>query len=253
MGSSSRSKRYKNKTFVKNKRSTSEVSKHEVAESSKSNSISESKLVNDKSKISEDDSAGKCFFIDINCLQIMISFLNCPECSQKSVTVQENSSNRMGCCLELYLKCKNCGFMSEACFTSKRQGQFFEVNRRLVYAMRQSGCGHRDASNFMRVMNMPPPPNPSAYNNHNKALLKVVRRLADETMRTAALRVHQANDSSECGVSVDGSWQRRGYSSLNGVVTAASVDTGEILDVEVLSKDCIGLLKVGVFTFLILF
>ncbi|GFX50359.1 uncharacterized protein TNCV_338941 [Trichonephila clavipes] len=30
----------------------------------------------------------------------------------------------------------------------------------------------------------------------------------------------------ECGISVDGTWQRRGYSSMNGCVAALSVDTG---------------------------
>ena len=39
-----------------------------------------------------------------------------------------------------------------------------------------------------------------------------------------------------CEVSVDGSWQKRGHSSLNGVVTAMS--DGKGLDVHVLSKHC---------------
>ena len=33
-------------------------------------------------------------------------------------------------------------------------------------------------------------------------------------------------------VSVDGSWQRRGFSSLNGVVTAKLMETGKIIDFE---------------------
>ena len=39
-----------------------------------------------------------------------------------------------------------------------------------------------------------------------------------------------------CEVSVDGSWQKRGHSLLNGVVTAVS--DGKCLDVHVLSKHC---------------
>ena len=39
-------------------------------------------------------------------------------------------------------------------------------------------------------------------------------------------------------VSVDGTWQRRGYSSLNGVVVAISIDTGKIVDLEVLTRYC---------------
>ena len=42
----------------------------------------------------------------------------------------------------------------------------------------------------------------------------------------------------ECPVSLDGTWQRRGHASHNGVVTALSVDTGKCLDVETLANAC---------------
>ncbi|GFW39711.1 hypothetical protein TNCV_3188821 [Trichonephila clavipes] len=37
----------------------------------------------------------------------------------------------------------------------------------------------------------------------------------------------------ECGISVDGTWQCRGYSSMNGFVAALSVDTGKVVDIEI--------------------
>ncbi|GFW14492.1 uncharacterized protein TNCV_2358161 [Trichonephila clavipes] len=42
----------------------------------------------------------------------------------------------------------------------------------------------------------------------------------------------------ECGISVDGTWQRRGYSSMNGCVAALSVDTGKVVDTEIMSSYC---------------
>ena len=42
-------------------------------------------------------------------------------------------------------------------------------------------------------------------------------------MKDAAREVNDSVDTVNTGVSVDGMWQRRGYSSLNGVVTAISV------------------------------
>ena len=39
-------------------------------------------------------------------------------------------------------------------------------------------------------------------------------------------------------VTVDGTWQRRGYSSKNGIIFAVSVHTGDVLDFEVLSLVC---------------
>ncbi|GFW01833.1 hypothetical protein TNCV_60851 [Trichonephila clavipes] len=40
----------------------------------------------------------------------------------------------------------------------------------------------------------------------------------------------------DLAVAVDGSWQKRGFSSKNGLVTVTSVDTGKVIDVEVFSK-----------------
>ncbi|GFY22477.1 uncharacterized protein TNCV_2177381 [Trichonephila clavipes] len=37
---------------------------------------------------------------------------------------------------------------------------------------------------------------------------------------------------------LDGTWQKRGHTSLNGVVTAVSVDTGKVVDAEILSRKC---------------
>ena len=39
-------------------------------------------------------------------------------------------------------------------------------------------------------------------------------------------------------VSCDGTWQKRGYSSLNGVVSVINVETGKVIDYRVLTKKC---------------
>ncbi|GFW05475.1 uncharacterized protein TNCV_436561 [Trichonephila clavipes] len=39
-------------------------------------------------------------------------------------------------------------------------------------------------------------------------------------------------------VAVDGTWQKRGYTSLNGIVTVTSIKTGKEIDVDILSKYC---------------
>ncbi|GFV76979.1 uncharacterized protein TNCV_690491 [Trichonephila clavipes] len=60
-------------------------------------------------------------------------------------------------------------------------------------------------------------------------------------MNEAAAEIHEKNNFDEvvqCGVSVDGTWQRRGHLSLNGCVSAISIDTGKVLDMEVMSKMC---------------
>ena len=58
-------------------------------------------------------------------------------------------------------------------------------------------------------------------------------------MIDAVKEISQSSSSIiDTAVSVDGSWQRREFSSLNGVVTAISIDTVKILDCEPLSRSC---------------
>ena len=40
------------------------------------------------------------------------------------------------------------------------------------------------------------------------------------------------------GVSVDGTWQRGGFTSLDGVLITISVDDGKIIDLECMSRYC---------------
>lgn len=37
---------------------------------------------------------------------------------------------------------------------------------------------------------------------------------------------------------LDGTWQKRGFVSLNGVITATSVDVGKVIDIEIFSEYC---------------
>lgn len=58
-------------------------------------------------------------------------------------------------------------------------------------------------------------------------------------MKEAVEEVETVNKGwKDLSVAVDGTWQKRGYTSQNGVITATSVDTGKVIDVEILSKHC---------------
>ena len=53
-------------------------------------------------------------------------------------------------------------------------------------------------------------------------LLPVVKQLANDSMLNNAMIVKETcgNDKGECGISLDGTWQRRDHVSHNGVVSA---------------------------------
>ena len=42
----------------------------------------------------------------------------------------------------------------------------------------------------------------------------------------------------DTSISHDGTWQRRGHSSLNGCTAAISMENGKVLDVEPMSRFC---------------
>ncbi|GFU35764.1 uncharacterized protein NPIL_686451 [Nephila pilipes] len=94
--------------------------------------------------------------------------------------------------------------------------------------MRCIGKGDESAVMFCGIMNLPPPP--TKFTKFNNNLLQAARETCEESMAEA---VHEAVEENEGGrdiaVAVDGSWQKRGFSSKNGVVTVTSVDTGEYL------------------------
>jgi hypothetical protein len=94
---------------------------------------------------------------------------------------------------------------------------------------------------FSKVMNMPAPPARLAFTKiQNKKLLPAVKQLATDSMISNAFKVQEenANEDGECGVSIDGTWQKRGHTSHNGIVTVISLDTKKCLDAEVLSDRC---------------
>ncbi|GFV24152.1 uncharacterized protein TNCV_4164991 [Trichonephila clavipes] len=77
-----------------------------------------------------------------------------------------------------------------------------------------------------------------AFRNQERKLLKATERVAQENINAALSEIKGSNSFTKCGISIDGTWQRRGYSSLNGCVNAISDDTGKILDIEVMTQYC---------------
>ncbi|GFY26178.1 uncharacterized protein TNCV_354941 [Trichonephila clavipes] len=140
--------------------------------------------------------------VDLELIVEAFAQLCCPKCFAEKVKLFEDSG--YGLCSHFTLKCKGFAGAFKLCSTL----------------------------NFPRLTK-------TAYKNQEAKLLKVVQKVAEESMIKAATEIveKQQNLSSDivkCGISVDGTWQRRGYTSMNGCVAAISVDTGKVLDIEVI-------------------
>ena len=90
---------------------------------------------------------------------------------------------------------------------------------------------------------MPPPMNENAYRDIVEAVRKAAQTVCQRSMRAAVENAKSFYEPEEdgvfdIGISGDGTWRRRGYSSLYGIVTAISTVTGKVIDIEIMSKDC---------------
>ena len=81
------------------------------------------------------------------------------------------------------------------------------------------------------------------WTKHNKAISATSTVVAKRCCYEAAQHLHERkgnppNEVIDVIVTVDGTWQKRGRTSLFGVVVVISWLTGQVLDTEVLSKHC---------------
>ena len=93
----------------------------------------------------------------------------------------------------------------------------------------------------MSLMNLPKPVTANNYDKIINRLVKTTKAVAGITMQDACeeLRADFSSDAiKDVKVSSDGTWQRRGYSSLNGVVTVISIKNYKVLDIEPMSRTC---------------
>lgn len=183
-------------------------------------------------------------FIDIDILSAVFDLLICPKCKLGHVSMSEDATAKRGFASKLSVSCQRAGCsFKEYFYTSKKIGRAFEVNRRAVLGARNVGIGKTGLDKFAALMNIPAPLNPNAYRDTVTILNTVAREAAEESMETAAEAVKEFYDEEDdeicnIGVSGDGTWRRRGFKSSTGVVSAISVVTGKVLDVEVMSKEC---------------
>jgi hypothetical protein len=174
----------------------------------------------------------------------------CDVCGCKDVSVANDLKARKGFAHKFVFTCSKCKntvhkYTSSRCKPSltttpeRNNGcQPFEINLRSVMSFREIGKGHESLKTFSRCMNMHSISEPGFRNINNK-LFYAYENAAQESMKNAANAgkgEQIAPGIYSCRVSLDGSWQRRGYASLNGVVTA--INKGKCIDAIVLSKHC---------------
>ena len=157
-----------------------------------------------------------------------------------------------GLSVKLQITCENCHLYCSEQFTSGRLSNSnrvpFEVNTRAVLAFRNIGCGFSAMRDWFSNMNFPNCMSKDAYcSSHSKlgdaskATFEEILASSRKAIKTAYKDVGVIPDEQgilDVAVSFDGSWQKRGHSSHNGMASVIELMTGLPLDYEVLSNYC---------------
>ena len=182
--------------------------------------------------------------VDLMCLQTIISAVYlCKICGSGRLEIED--TGRAGLATVISLSCSNaqCSSVQTYPLVPKSNWYYFDCNRRSVLAARAIGRGHAGLRKFCGLMNLPPPVCKSAFQRHQKALHAAAKSVAETSMQQASSEVRMLNVSKErdehmATVTFDGTWMKRGFTSLYGVFTCIDWEVGRVLDVHVSAKYC---------------
>ena len=202
----------------------------------------------DKGKVEESKDDFQFFMESSILLDLLSEVSRCPECSNKITSIQMPDA-KLGLCQKIIMRCQ-CTWEKEIYSSrqTKQQGsgrKAFDVNNRAIVAFREIGAGFASMERFCGFMNMRHPMSKSTYFERKSKIHDAYISVCQEIMKDAAIENRQLKQEdfvedmvSDIDASFDGTWQRRGHVSLNGVVTAISQENGKCVDYEVLSKTC---------------
>ncbi|GFU80951.1 uncharacterized protein TNCV_1276971 [Trichonephila clavipes] len=213
------------KKFGRRKYTSNQHKKSKSTEELLSNSVESAskRKIKIPDLLKEQDSQNVNIIVELDLLSSLMKNLLCCKycCSSEKIELREDLKSRRGLAVSFEIICHNCG-ESTSKMSSKISNKCYDVNLRLTYGMRAIGKGGAAAPIFCGLMNLPPPP--AKFERHNSLFLNVLKTISEDSMNAAVHEAVIANDNnSNIAVAVDGTWHKRGYSSLNGVVYATSL------------------------------
>ena len=90
--------------------------------------------------------------------------MRCPDCLSLTLSLQEMPQKKKGLSSYLYIRCKKCEYERPFYTSQTCNDKAFDVNKRIIYAMRSCGQGHAGIDTFTTLMNMPKPMTLKNYN-----------------------------------------------------------------------------------------
>ena len=184
----------------------------------------------------------------------MLSGLECHRCSESAcLQFVVNKSLHKGFAQNVSFRCCSCEHIFSEGFTSPRSTTAasgpnpFTVNDMVTMFLNELGVGHTAAKTLGAIFGMPVM-HVSTFQQKQCKINRTQCEISENIMQHSAAVVKDiyreldpdiADDQPiEITVSYDGSWSTRGYKSQYGIGAVIDVQTGLVLDYEVLSKYC---------------
>ena len=159
------------------------------------------------------------------------------------LTLDETFTNRKGLVSKMSIVCSNSACSKSVVVSDPTSSEDCRLNDAAILGARMSGCGLSVMEELSACIGMLPPLTRPMWTQHNKHISEIAGKVAKQCRLDAAKHLHEKmgkplDEVIDVIVTVDGTWQKRGRISLFGVVVVIAWLTGQVLDVEVLSKHC---------------
>ena len=177
----------------------------------------------------------------------MIAQMACPSCFETGCGLSE--TKRLGLNSLLEIKCDSCGnsiTSNTSPLVGAGKAKTAESNLMMVAGAKNCGMGHEKCVKFFGALNVPQPIHLKTFQSlaervHEAAMTAAsdCMVLAREKARTVSI-VPQSDIGMPITVSYDGTWHKRGHSSHYGIGVIIHLETGFVIDFQVLSNHCHG-------------
>lgn len=177
----------------------------------------------------------------VNFVAVFSAISEAVKCSVCNGKVKFTESAIRGLGFKINVTCESC---QPVCINSSPliDGKAYDVNRRIVFAFRLLGLGLAGIDKFCGIMDMPKPVFHSFYDKIVQNIHTAAKSVCELSMKNAVNAEKEMNlqkgNPEGLTVSGDGTWRKRGFSSLFGVATIIANYTGKVIDAVIKSRYC---------------
>lgn len=176
---------------------------------------------------------------------VFSAIASCVACKQCGGKIEFLKSSIRGLGFKLNIKCISCNTNINSVYSSPLVGTACEINRRFTFVIRVLGKGLRGMHLFCGLMDLPGFVAQKSFDAIMENIRTATKAVGTESLRKAVdNEIKLTNEAAYPNIpeglriSGDGTWMKRGFSSLFGVASIIGWYTGKVMDLAVKSSYC---------------